>query len=107
MKSKNPPDVGERGRDLSGLLVQPSGGFGHIVMSNCKFGCDELYGCGLVGVGPEGAIILSTNLEPGSLPLEYAMSQLDARVVSLSLASTNSREYFAAHFVAEFRRAEE
>lgn len=81
--------------------------FDHIVMSNCKFGCDELYGRGLVGVDREGAIILSANLEPGSIPHEYAMTQLNARVVSRSLVSTNSRDYFAAHFEAEFRRAEE
>jgi hypothetical protein len=107
MKSKNPPEAGEREWDLRGLLVRPSGDFEHIVMSNCTFGCDELYGRGLVGVDPEGAIISSANLEPGSIPHEYAMTQLDTRVVSRSITSTNSRKYFAAHFEAEFRRAEE
>jgi len=107
MKSENPPEAGEREWDLHGLLVRPSGDFEHIVMSNCKFGCDELYGRGLVGVDPAGAIILSANFEPGSIPRAYAMTQLNTRAVSRSISSTNSRAYFAAHFEAEFRRAED
>ena len=73
----------------------------HIVMAACKFGCDELFERGYVGVAADGAIVMSQVLRPGSQAHAYWHSFLDGNSLRRQMAGRES--YFDWHRTRTFR----
>lgn len=78
----------------------------NIAMLNCRFGCDELWGRGMISVNEIGALVYSPLLDPKSSPAEYVRTFLAGRSVPRWHDNERSRIYFASHLASEFRRAE-
>jgi hypothetical protein len=75
--------------------------FSDVAMLNCKFGCDEMFGRGLIAVDRNGSIILSEELEPG-VARDYALN-LQGRQCR-AWRRTGTREFFEYHLDMDFRR---
>lgn len=78
--------------------------FESVVMSNCRFGCDELFERGLIGVSPEGNIVVSPELGGGGAAEEYALRSFSQHPLAIWQAKPGARGYFADHFKSVFRR---
>ena len=52
---------------------------GNVVMSACKFGCDELFERGYITIADDGALQVSEALQAGSQPHSYAAEHLVAK----------------------------
>jgi hypothetical protein len=76
--------------------------FADIAMPNCRFGCDELFGRGLVAVDETGEIRLSDLLEDGAAR-DYAQEHLFGRKC-VAWQRPGSREFFQFHYEIDFRR---
>ena len=76
----------------------------NIAMSNCRFGCDELYGKGFIAVDETGMIIPSAHLDPISTPSEFFYTHLRGKKVDRWTTNPDCRKYFNAHFKTEFRQ---
>jgi hypothetical protein len=67
----------------------------HVVMSACRFGCDELYERGYITIGDGGQIILSHALEASQHARAYAEEHLKGRL--FGRPSTGRNAYFGWH----------
>jgi hypothetical protein len=67
----------------------------HVVMSACRFGCDELYERGYVAVGEDGQIILSRAVEASEHAHAYAVQHLKGRFFGRPMAGR--AHYFTWH----------
>ncbi|WP_210506256.1 hypothetical protein [Naasia sp. SYSU D00057] len=76
--------------------------FTNIAMLNCRFGCDELFGRGFVGVGPDGAFHISTQL-PGGPSSAYVDEYLRGATSEHWSKNPGSRRYYAHHLATDFR----
>jgi hypothetical protein len=71
-----------------------------IVMSACRFGCDELYERGYVSVGGEGKLILSGAVHARGSAGEYARQYLAGKIFARSMSGREM--YFAWHRANRF-----
>jgi len=76
----------------------------NVAMSNCRFGCDELYGSGYVAVTDSGEITVSRHLDRGSAAFDYYESYLQKRKPRRWAENADCRPYFEAHRKSEFRQ---
>lgn len=74
-----------------------------VAMLNCRFGCDELFGKGYVGVDDEGLIRVSEVLADAGV-VEYAARSLAGRRASAWDSREETRPFFAFHWATDFRR---
>lgn len=67
----------------------------HVVMSACRFGCDELYERGYIAVDDKGQLILSRALEASQHARAYARQHLEGKFFGRPIAGR--QDYFAWH----------
>ncbi len=67
----------------------------HVVMSACRFGCDELFERGYIGVDDDGTIILSERVQSSKHINAYAQQHLSDQIFGKSMSGR--RNYFAWH----------
>jgi hypothetical protein len=67
----------------------------HVVMSACRFGCDELYERGYIAVRDDGHIILSNAIDTSEHARTYAVQYLKGK--SFGRAMTGRTDYFSWH----------
>jgi hypothetical protein len=79
--------------------------FDSIVMANCKFGCDELFGRGYVDVDGAGAVTASSLLATADHVADYMSLHLRDRPCAKWVADPLSRGFFEFHFDTEFKAA--
>lgn len=72
----------------------------NVVMSACRFGCDELFERGYISVDHDGAIILSDTVRSSEHVNVYARQHLADRIFGRSMSG--SRAYFAWHRANKF-----
>ena len=73
-------------------------------MANCTFGCDQLWGRGLIGVTAEGRITWSSKAPEAGPVREYLNVWLpENEPVALWESKPGTQQYFAAHLAQEFR----
>lgn len=75
--------------------------FKDVAMPACRFGCDELFGRGLVAVDAHGDVAISPLLTPGAA-LEYVETFLMGKSCS-AWANPGSREFFQFHLATDFK----
>ena len=73
----------------------------HVVMSACKFGCDELFERGYVTVTDGGALYLSQALRPGSHAHSYAAEHLAGKTFGRPMVGR--KDYFKWHRTKTYR----
>lgn len=77
--------------------------FENVAMPNCKMGCDELYGRGLIAVDGSGSIQVS-NAAPDVGPVgTYIKLFLAGKQSEAWLTKVESRKYFSFHMSHEFK----
>lgn len=76
--------------------------FVNIAMPNCKLGCDELFGRGLVGVDGDGSIRISSSAPAVGPVGAYIAQHLVSRKMELWRMRPPSRKYFEHHFQKDF-----
>jgi predicted restriction endonuclease len=75
-----------------------------VAMLNCRFGCDELFGKGYVGVDESGTVHVSDALvDP--VALDYATRFLSGQEAPAWRSREQTRPYFAFHHHKDFRRS--
>ena len=67
----------------------------HVVMSACRFGCDELYERGYIAVGDDGQVILSHAIEASEHASAYAVQHLKGKFFGRPMTGRTS--YFTWH----------
>lgn len=67
----------------------------HVVMSACRFGCDELYERGYIAVGDDGQFILSHAIEASEHADAYALQHLKGKFFGRPM--TGRANYFTWH----------
>jgi len=72
----------------------------HVVMSACRFGCDELYERGYITVGNDGQVILSHAIEASEHARAYAVQHLKGK--SFGRPMTGRASYFTWHRANKF-----
>jgi hypothetical protein len=75
-------------------------------MLACKFGCDDLYEHGWIGVGADGNLLISEML-PAALGIHPHMEILRPRVTGSPLAELvagRRRTYFGDHYTSTVRK---
>lgn len=77
--------------------------FDSIVMANCKFGCDELFGRGYISVNGDGRIEYSAQLRESPIALAYCDENLPSGPLPIIELRPGTVRYFRAHFVNEFK----
>jgi hypothetical protein len=73
----------------------------HVVMSACRFGCDELFERGYISVDADGRLILSGAVEASEQARGYARQHLAGRIFGRPM--TGRESYFAWHHANTFR----
>jgi hypothetical protein len=73
----------------------------HVVMSACKFGCDELFERGYITVADNGVVLLSGALRAGSEAHTYAAEHLTGKAFGQSMAGREG--YFSWHRTLVYR----
>jgi len=73
----------------------------HIVMSACRFGCDELFERGYISVGDGGRLIMSRAVESSEHADAYARQHLSGKYFRRPMAGREG--YFAWHRAKSFR----
>jgi predicted restriction endonuclease len=67
----------------------------HVVMSACRFGCDELYERGYIAVGDDGQVIFSDAIEASEHARAYAVQHLKGKFFGQPM--TGRAGYFTWH----------
>ena len=67
----------------------------HVVMSACRFGCDELYERGYIAVGDDGQLLLSHAIEASEHARAYAVRHLKGKFFGRPI--TGRANYFTWH----------
>jgi len=67
----------------------------HVVMSACRFGCDELYERGYIAVGDDGQVIFSDAIEVSEHARAYAVQHLKGKFFGRPM--TGRTDYFTWH----------
>ena len=76
--------------------------FENIAMPNCKLGCDELFGRGLIGVNAEGFIEVSSKAPEVGAVAVYLDTYLIGRQLDFWKTHPGSRKYFDHHMLKDF-----
>lgn len=74
-----------------------------VAMLNCRFGCDELFGKGYVGIDERGVVRVSDLLADGA-PRDYALERLAGRECRAWFTRDETRPFFTYHWQHDFRR---
>lgn len=74
-----------------------------VAMLNCRFGCDELFGKGYVGVDPTGVVRVSDVLVDAE-SRTYALERLAEKRSTAWSQREETRAFFAYHWLHDFRR---
>ena len=74
-----------------------------VAMLNCRFGCDELFGKGYVGVDEHGVIQVSALLRDHA-SRTYATDLLEGRKATAWSRRSETHEFFRFHWDNDFRR---
>jgi len=75
----------------------------HVVMSACRFGCDELFERGYISVGDDGRLIMSRALESSEHAHAYARQHLAGKYFGRPMAGREG--YFEWHRANPFRES--
>ncbi|TLM80932.1 hypothetical protein [Pseudarthrobacter sp. NamE5] len=78
--------------------------FENIAMPNCKPGCDELFGRGLIGVSSEGYVEVSSKAPDVGAVAVYLETHLVGRHLDFWTSHPASRKYFEHHHLKDFRK---
>ena len=73
----------------------------HVVMSACRFGCDELFERGYITVADDGRLLMSQAVESSENAHGYVRQHLAGRVFGRPM--TGREDYFAWHRANAFR----
>lgn len=73
----------------------------HVVISACRFGCDELFERGYISVEDDGRLIISRDVESSEHAHAYARQHLAGKVFGRPMAGRE--DYFAWHRANPFR----
>lgn len=79
--------------------------YANVVMPNCKFGCDELFGRGLVSVDNNGNDQISPMLSYGDTVDQYLKDFLEGPSCMLWEQKPAVRPYFEFHWKTDFKNA--
>lgn len=79
--------------------------YANVVMPNCTFGCDTLFGRGLIAVDDNGQYQISPMLEYGDAGGQYLQDFIAGRFCELWIQNEATRPYFAFHFATDFKNA--
>ncbi|QIK63756.1 hypothetical protein G7068_11575 [Leucobacter viscericola] len=74
-----------------------------VAMLNCRFGCDELYGKGYVGVDASGKVRVS-DLLPAGAARNYAIERLAGNDCTAWNTREETRTFYNFHWERDFRR---
>lgn len=76
----------------------------NVVMANCLFGCDELWGRGHVSIGRDGRVVWSSEAPDAGAVRSYLGAFLpEGKVLRHWEAKPGSRPYFLFHLEQEFK----
>jgi hypothetical protein len=78
--------------------------FENIAMPNCKLGCDELFGRGLVGVSSKGYVEVSSRAPAVGAVAVYLETHLAGRRLDFWISHPASRKYFEHHRLKDFNK---
>jgi hypothetical protein len=67
----------------------------NVVMSACRFGCDELFERGYISIADDGRLLISQELDSASEARAFAFKYLDGNV--FGRAMSGRADYFAWH----------
>lgn len=79
--------------------------YANVVMPNCTFGCDTLFGRGLISVNREGNFQVSPTLEYGDAAAQYLRDFVAGRSCDLWIQNEAVRPYFDFHWNTDFKKA--
>lgn len=79
--------------------------YANVVMPNCTFGCDSLFGRGLISVDATGDFRISRMLEYGDAAERYLQDYVEGRSCDLWRQNAATRPYFDFHFKTDFKKA--
>jgi len=79
--------------------------YASVVMPNCTFGCDQLFGRGLISVDSDGKFQVSPMLEYGAAAGQYLQDFVAGRLCDLWRQNEAARPYFDFHFRTDFKKA--
>jgi hypothetical protein len=74
-------------------------------MPNCKFGCDELFGRGLISVDNDGNYQVSPMLDYGDAVNQYLKDFVIGRSCAFLHQNPAARPYFEFHWRTDFKNA--
>ena len=76
----------------------------HVVMSACRFGCDELYERGYIAVGDDGQLILSHVIEASEHARAYAVQHLKGKFFGRPMTGRSNYFTWASREQVPLRR---
>lgn len=79
--------------------------YANVVMPNCSFGCDELFGRGFIAVDSKGKFHISPMLEYGDAVSQYLQDFVVGRSCEFWLKNEPARPYFDFHWNTDFKNA--
>lgn len=79
--------------------------YANVVMPNCTFGCDTLFGAGLIAVDDSGKFQVSPMLAYGDAVNQYLQGFIVGRSCVLWLQNEAARPYFEFHWNTDFKNA--
>lgn len=79
--------------------------YANVVMPNCSFGCDELFGRGLIAVDDNGNYQVSPMMEYGDAAGQYLQDFIAGRSCDLWVQNEAVRPYFDFHWKTDFKNA--
>jgi hypothetical protein len=77
----------------------------NVVMPNCTFGCDSLFGRGLISVDDTGHFQVSPMLHYGDAAGQYLQDFVAGRACQLWMQNPATRPYFDFHYKTDFKNA--
>jgi hypothetical protein len=79
--------------------------FANVVMPACSFGCDGLFGRGLIAVDDQGDFHVSPMLEYGDAVGQYLREFVVGRSCEIWVQNDAARPYFEFHWKTDFKNA--
>lgn len=79
--------------------------YANVVMPNCTFGCDTLFGRGLISVDSNGQFQISPMVDYGDAAEQYLQDFVAGRSCQLWVENEATRPYFEFHWDTDFKKA--
>lgn len=79
--------------------------YANVVMPNCTFGCDTLFGRGLIAVNDNGKFQISPMLDYGDAAGQYLQDFVAGSTCQLWSQNPATRPYFNFHYNTDFKNA--